>query len=83
MTIFDVDPNVVRPGWTPLIITIVLAAAVALLARSMRKQFRKINVPYADEVRPQPRTTGSAPVDLRRPPPAPNGPSAPAGPDPR
>lgn len=45
MTLLDIDPNVVKPGWTPLIITIVLAAVMVLLFLSMRRQFRKINVP--------------------------------------
>ena len=50
MIFLDVDPNVVKPGWTPLIITILLAAAIALLMVSMRRQMRKIRVPYRDEV---------------------------------
>jgi hypothetical protein len=44
MILFDLDPNVVKPGWTPLIITIVIAAALVLLYLSMRRQFRKIDV---------------------------------------
>lgn len=40
---FDVDPNVVKPGWTPLIITIVLALAMVGLFISMRRQFRRID----------------------------------------
>jgi len=45
MTLLDIDPNVVKPGWTPLIILIVLAIAMVFLFVSMRRQFRKINVP--------------------------------------
>lgn len=45
MTLLDIDPNVVKPGWTPLIITLLLAGAMVLLFRSMRRQFGKINVP--------------------------------------
>ena len=40
----------VKPGWTPLIITILIAAALVLLYLSMRRQFRKIDVTrYAGE----------------------------------
>ncbi|MET0694470.1 MAG: hypothetical protein ABWX96_09225 [Propionibacteriaceae bacterium] len=45
MTLLDIDPNVVKPGWTPLIILILLAIVMVFLYFSMRKQFRKINVP--------------------------------------
>ncbi|CAA9417890.1 MAG: hypothetical protein AVDCRST_MAG75-3238 [uncultured Propionibacteriaceae bacterium] len=45
MTLLEIDPNVVKPGWTPLIITLLLAGAMVLLSRSMRRQFGKINVP--------------------------------------
>ena len=48
MVLLDLDPNVVRPGWTALIVTVVLAVAVVLLYLSLRKQMRRINVPYAD-----------------------------------
>jgi hypothetical protein len=44
MFILDLDPNVVKPGWTPLIITILLAIALVLLYLSMRRQFRKITI---------------------------------------
>jgi hypothetical protein len=43
--ILDVDPNIVRPGLTPLFITLLLAAAMVFLYFSMRKQFRKIRIP--------------------------------------
>ena len=42
MILLDVDPNWVRPGWTPLFVTLLLAAAMVFLYFSMRKQFRKI-----------------------------------------
>ena len=45
MILLDLDPNVVKPGWTALIITILLAFALVLLYLSMRRQFRKINIP--------------------------------------
>jgi hypothetical protein len=49
MILLDLDPNVVKPGWTALIVTAVLAAAIVLLYLSLRKQMRRINVPYADD----------------------------------
>ncbi|MDN5805162.1 MAG: hypothetical protein L0H26_11355, partial [Microlunatus sp.] len=52
MTLLDVDPNLVRPGWTPLFVTLLLGAALFLLARSMLKQFRKINQPPTDAAEP-------------------------------
>jgi protein-S-isoprenylcysteine O-methyltransferase Ste14 len=44
MLFLDLDPNVVKPGWIPLIITILLALALVLLYLSMRRQFRKITI---------------------------------------
>lgn len=41
----EVDPNIVKPGLTPLLILVGLALAMVLLFFSMRRQFRKINVP--------------------------------------
>ena len=49
MIILDVDPNIVRPGLTPLFITLLLAAAMVFLYFSMRKQFRKIRTPDMEE----------------------------------
>jgi hypothetical protein len=43
--LLDVDPNVVKPGWTALLVTLLLAVAMVLLFFSMRKQFRKISIP--------------------------------------
>jgi hypothetical protein len=40
----DLDPSVIKPGWTPLIIIILLAVAMVFLYFSMRRQFRKIRV---------------------------------------
>jgi hypothetical protein len=45
MMLLDIDPNLVKPGWTPLLITIVLALVMVMLFRSMRRQFRNIDVP--------------------------------------
>jgi hypothetical protein len=49
MILLEVDPDVVKPGWTPLIVTVLLGIAVVLLYISMRRQFRKINIPREDE----------------------------------
>jgi hypothetical protein len=38
----DIDPSLVKPGWTPLVITILLGVAMVFLFLSMRRQFRKI-----------------------------------------
>jgi hypothetical protein len=45
MILLDVDPNIVRPGWAPLFVVLLLAVAMVLLYFSMRKQFRKIRTP--------------------------------------
>jgi hypothetical protein len=54
MILLEVDPDLVKPGWTPLIITVLLGIAVVLLFLSMRRQFRKISIPREDEVDDQP-----------------------------
>jgi protein-S-isoprenylcysteine O-methyltransferase Ste14 len=45
MILLDVDPNVVKPGWTALVVVLLLGIAMVFLYLSMRKQFRKIRVP--------------------------------------
>jgi uncharacterized membrane protein len=45
MILLDVDPNVVKPGWTPLFVVLLLAVAMVFLYLSMRKQFRKMRTP--------------------------------------
>ncbi|BAK37410.1 hypothetical protein MLP_43960 [Microlunatus phosphovorus NM-1] len=45
IVLLGIDPNLVRPGWTPLLIIVVLGIALFFLGRSMLKQFRKIDVP--------------------------------------
>jgi hypothetical protein len=45
MILLDVDPNIVKPGWTPLLVVLLLAVALVFLYLSMRKQFRKIRIP--------------------------------------
>ena len=54
MIFLELDPNVVKPGWTALVVTMLLAVAMVFLFLSMRKQFRKINIPRenADEEPP-------------------------------
>ena len=59
MIVLDLDPNVVQPGWTPLIITVLLGVAIVLLFLSMRRQFRKINIPR-EESRPAGPGSGGA-----------------------
>jgi hypothetical protein len=43
--LLELDPNTVKPGWTALVVTLLLAAAMVFLFFSMRKQFRKISIP--------------------------------------
>ena len=43
MILLELDPNVVKPGWTPLLITIGIALVMVLLFRSMRRQFRRVD----------------------------------------
>jgi hypothetical protein len=45
MMLFEVDPNLVRPGWTPLLVLVLLGIVLFFLGRSMLKQFGKIDVP--------------------------------------
>jgi hypothetical protein len=45
----DVDPSVVRPGWTALVVVLLLAVAMVFLFLSMRRQFRKINIKEPEE----------------------------------
>lgn len=39
------DPNSVVAGWIPMVLVAVLALAMVLLFRSMRKQMRRIDIP--------------------------------------
>ena len=45
MMLLEVDPNLVRPGWTPLLVIVLLGIVLFFLGRSMLKQFGKIDVP--------------------------------------
>ena len=49
MILLEVDPSVVKPGWMPLLITLLLLGAMVFLYLSMRKQFRKIRTLEDDE----------------------------------
>ncbi len=49
MITLELDPNLVKPGWTALIIVIVLALILVGLFFSMMRQLRKIKVPRAGE----------------------------------
>jgi hypothetical protein len=72
MILLELDPDVVKPGWTPLIVTVLLGIALVLLFLSMRRQFRKISIPREDEAdeapAPPPPTTKGTPT--REDPPA-------------
>ena len=68
MVLFDLDPNVVRPGWTPLLITLGLGVIMVLLFRSMRRQFRRIDVSQAQPSVVDPQAT--EPPGAKTPPPA-------------
>ena len=69
MIFLELDPDVVKPGWTPLIITVLLAIAVVLLYFSMRRQFRKISIP-PEETEEEPRPTPKEPPATPKEPPA-------------
>ena len=44
----EIDPNIVKPGWTPLLVTGLLLLALTFLYFSLQKQIRKIHVPDDD-----------------------------------
>jgi hypothetical protein len=52
MITFELDPNTVRPGWTALIVVIVLAVIMVGLFFSMMRQMRKIKVKPSDAEAP-------------------------------
>lgn len=88
MSLLELDPNIVKPGWTPLLILIGLALVMALLFRSMRRQFHRVDEHWPDAAaeaaarRGTDRTDGPlAPGSAEPTAPASTGP-APADPDP-
>ena len=52
MMLLEVDPNLVRPGWTPLLVIVLLGIVLFFLGRSMLKQFGRIDVPADHPSRP-------------------------------
>jgi len=50
MMLLEVDPNLVRPGWTPLVL---LGIVLFFLGRSMLKQFGRIDVPADHRADPE------------------------------
>lgn len=58
MILLELDPNIVKPGWTPLLITIGIALVMVLLYRSMRAQFRRVDDNFGET---SPPTTASPP----------------------
>jgi hypothetical protein len=63
MMLLEVDPNLVRPGWTPLVVILLLGVVLFFLGRSMLKQFGRIDVPSADEVAGGAATDSDTPDD--------------------
>ena len=63
--LLELDPNVVKPGWTPLLITIGIALVMVLLYRSMRRQFRRVDDNFPEPTRPVglPQAGPSEPAD--------------------
>lgn len=47
--LLEVDPNLVRPGWAPLVVVVLLGVVLFFLGHSMIKQFGKIDVPADHE----------------------------------
>jgi hypothetical protein len=67
MIVLEVDPNAVQPGWTALIVMLLLAGAMVLLYLSMRKQFRKIRTPDDVEDQVEDQATDSPSESERQP----------------
>ena len=67
MTALEVDPSLVQPGWTALVVTLLMAAALVVLFLSMRRQMRRIHVPDDDvrAAREAERTDGPSEADPR------------------
>lgn len=64
-SLLQTDPNAVAPGPGPLILTVLLGAALVLLYLSLRRQVRKIRLPGEDDVGGE-----RAPeIDIKNPPP--------------
>ena len=71
MTLLDLDPNVVKPGYIPLLITLGLGLVMVLLFRSMRRQFRRVDANFPEpaapagsvSILPDPAPTADEPAD--------------------
>lgn len=48
MMVLEVDPNLVQPGWTALVVVVLLGVALFFLGRSMIRQFGRIDIPADD-----------------------------------
>ncbi len=64
----EIDPNVVKPGWTPLLVTGLLLLALTFLYFSLRRQIRKIHVPDDDVREDLDDETPAAPAPSEEPP---------------
>ncbi|SEQ95696.1 hypothetical protein SAMN05421756_107113 [Microlunatus flavus] len=60
LALLDLDPNIVKPGWTPLLITVAMGAVMVLLFISLRRQFRKIDKNFPMPEAPQSAGTPAA-----------------------
>ncbi|HET9648466.1 MAG TPA: hypothetical protein VFP34_09575 [Microlunatus sp.] len=71
LVLLDVDPSIVKPGWTALLVTVFIGAALVLLFFSLRRQVRRISpdLPHAANA-----DAGSRAVSRRGP--TPPGPDA-------
>lgn len=49
MTLFELDPNVVKAGWLPLVLVLALFGAIVLGYFSMRHQISKIRAPRRED----------------------------------
>jgi hypothetical protein len=58
----ELDPNIVKPGWTPFLITLGLAAVMYLLFHSMRRQFRRVDAHYTVPEAESTTVTGDEPA---------------------
>lgn len=57
------DPNIVKPGWTPLLILVMLLVVLTLLYFSMRRHVRRINVPERARPSSDVTTSEESPAD--------------------
>lgn len=65
MILLELDPNIVKPGWTPLLILVGLGVVMALLFRSMRRQFRRVDAHWPEEAAAAAERHGRAATESR------------------